>query len=83
MKRELSLKPTIFTHQEIDMLYSKLIPLTKKTEAEKQQHIDRVKGYTTGDICPYCMKPLRLIDGPYGKFYGCTGYPNCKFKRKA
>lgn len=49
----------------------------------KQQHIDRIKGYTNGDICPYCMKPLRLIDGPYGRFYGCTGYPNCRFKRKA
>ncbi len=83
MKRELSLKPTIFTHQEIDRLYSKLIPLTQKTETEKQQHIDRIKGYTNGDICPYCMKPLRLIDGPYGRFYGCTGYPDCRFKRKA
>lgn len=83
MKSELNRRPTIFTRREINELYAKLLPLTQKTEAEKQQHIDRVKGYTTGDICPYCQKPLRLINGPYGKFYGCTGYPNCKFKRKA
>ena len=29
--------------------------------------------------CPLCTLPLTLKHGRYGKFIGCTGYPNCKF----
>jgi len=28
--------------------------------------------------CPNCGKPMRLRNGKFGQFYGCTGYPNCK-----
>ncbi|MHB1402906.1 MAG: DNA topoisomerase family protein, partial [Thiobacillus sp.] len=28
--------------------------------------------------CPRCQKPLRLVKGPKGPFWGCTGYPECK-----
>jgi DNA topoisomerase-3 len=28
--------------------------------------------------CPRCKKPLRLVKGPKGAFWGCTGYPECK-----
>lgn len=33
-------------------------------------------------VCPECGKTLRVVKGPYGKFLGCTGYPNCRLKRK-
>ena len=29
-------------------------------------------------ICPECGKPMKIRKGPYGSFWGCTGYPNCK-----
>lgn len=32
--------------------------------------------------CPTCGKYLRAIDGKYGKFWGCTGYPNCHFTKR-
>lgn len=28
--------------------------------------------------CSECGKPMKLIKGNYGEFYGCTGYPTCK-----
>jgi len=28
--------------------------------------------------CPRCQKPLRLVKGPKGPFWGCTSYPECK-----
>lgn len=30
-------------------------------------------------VCPNCGKPLKLRKGPYGSFFGCTGYPECKY----
>lgn len=29
--------------------------------------------------CPKCNKPLAVRLGRYGKFYACTGYPDCKY----
>lgn len=34
------------------------------------------------DICPECGGKLRERNGKYGKFYGCSNYPNCKYTRR-
>ena len=28
--------------------------------------------------CPTCKKPLRLLNGKMGPFWGCSGFPACK-----
>ena len=28
-------------------------------------------------LCPDCGKPMVLKNSKYGKFYGCSGYPEC------
>jgi DNA topoisomerase-3 len=35
--------------------------------------------------CPVCGKPMRLLQGQKGEFWGCSGYPECKktLSRKA
>jgi restriction endonuclease Mrr len=33
--------------------------------------------------CPLCGSKLRLRSGKYGKFYGCSQYPNCRYTRDA
>lgn len=30
------------------------------------------------EICPICGSPMKVRKGPYGTFWGCTNYPNCK-----
>jgi len=30
-------------------------------------------------ICAKCGKTMRLLTGKYSKFWGCSGYPNCKY----
>lgn len=29
--------------------------------------------------CPDCGKQILRIDGRYGEFYGCSGFPKCKW----
>ncbi len=82
MKRELKNGQTLFTKEQIDAMYDKLMPLTQKTVEEKQQHIEEVKNLKSGMICPLCKKELVLRKGKYGEFYGCSGFPECTFKRK-
>lgn len=31
--------------------------------------------------CPLCGKSLRLAQGPFGPFWGCSDYPRCRFTR--
>jgi hypothetical protein len=35
----------------------------------------------TGDGCPRCGRPLRVVHGSRGDFLGCSGYPACNFAR--
>ena len=39
----------------------------------------RLKGYDGPLIeCDKCGKPMQLKSGRFGKYFGCTGYPECK-----
>lgn len=29
--------------------------------------------------CPECGKEVKLKEGRYGLFYGCSGFPKCRF----
>lgn len=33
------------------------------------------------EVCPKCGKELISKNGPYGKFYACPDYPDCKFAK--
>lgn len=35
----------------------------------------------TEELCPNCQGKLRIIEGRFGKFYGCSNYPNCRYIR--
>jgi DNA topoisomerase-1 len=34
----------------------------------------------TGDMCPECGHPLVYKYGRYGKFIGCSDFPNCRYR---
>jgi DNA topoisomerase-1 len=35
----------------------------------------------TGEVCPKCGKGLVIRYSKFGKFYACSGYPECKFTK--
>lgn len=53
----------------------------KKLLEEKKQEVKKndVMTEETDRICPECKKPIIIRRGRYGKFYACTGFPECKF----
>lgn len=38
----------------------------------------KIEPIMTDIKCPDCGKPMVIRDGKYGKFLGCSDYPNCK-----
>ena len=52
--------------------------LTKASEV-----IDKVKlaDEPTEETCPECGKPIVIKSGRFGKFFACSGYPDCKYTK--
>jgi len=50
--------------------------LEKKYEEVQKQQIAQQE--TTDKICPKCGKAIIIRFGRFGKFYACTGFPECK-----
>lgn len=48
----------------------------------KNKNKDVSNTQTENNICPKCGGSLILREGKYGKFYGCTNYPKCKFTKE-
>jgi hypothetical protein len=72
----------ILTAEEIEQIYKQLIDHKNNPRLTNEQHIDNVyklQQSIENYFCPRCMKKLVSRKGKYGIFYGCSGYPNCKF----
>ena len=63
-------------YEEIGRLFLEM----KKTEKEKQKNGG---GENEDDgSCPSCGGLLVKRKGRYGYFYGCEGFPRCRYTRK-
>ena len=51
--------------------------LQQKTAELKKS--DFKKDEPTDKVCPKCGKPLVIKLGRFGRFYACTGFPECKY----
>lgn len=53
-------------------------PFHKNLE-ERYESVEKKKtDQPTDKICPECGKPIIIKMGRFGKFYSCTGFPDCK-----
>ena len=58
---------------------------TKTPEKEIQEPVNDQAVNTESTLnpivmeCPLCRKPLTKRNGKYGKFMGCTGFPDCRY----
>ena len=55
------------------------------SSVSNSEHINNIRSMQTdiaNNICPRCGKKLVLKNGKYGEFYGCSGYPRCRFIKK-
>lgn len=77
LRAKLRNSSVIYTHDEIQAIAERLKGLADKSREEKQEHVDNLK-----TKCPFCGNDLVLRSGKYGKFWGCSTYPKCRFTRK-
>jgi len=54
------------------------IPFAKKLEEKYKEVKKENTDVATDKICPECAKPMVEKLGRFGRFYACTGFPECK-----
>jgi len=50
-------------------------------QKEKEIQKSAVTTEQTEEQCPQCQKPLVIKLGRYGRFYACSGFPECRYVR--
>lgn len=71
---------TNYSIEEMDKIYNKL--LSANNQMKNKEHVKNIRqtqAELREGICPRCGGKLVEREGKYGKFFGCSNYPNCKF----
>lgn len=83
IKKFIKKNPEIYSMDEVEMLYNKINNI--HTDISNRTHVKNIKNMQrniNNNICPRCGAQVILRQGEYGKFYGCSNYPKCRFIKK-
>ncbi|MGN0688345.1 MAG: type I DNA topoisomerase [Oscillospiraceae bacterium] len=62
--------------------YTQFAKTLEKAEVEMEGKRVKIPDEPTDIICEKCGKNMLIKIGPYGKFLGCSGFPECDFTKK-
>lgn len=85
LRKSIRNKVDIINNEKMIIIYNNLKNIKENNLISKKQHIKNIqksKNIIDNNICPRCGRQLVLRHGKYGDFYGCSGYPKCKFIKK-
>lgn len=79
-------KIRVLSEEQVQCIYSFLLANNAEKRESRKHHISNVKQNVirrniavSNGYCPRCGGTLTLRRGKYGKFYGCSNYPRCKY----
>ncbi len=83
----LSYKTIYLTDAEVENVVERIRQRNVRELVDDDSHVNNIRANMyerdkkiQEGICPKCGGNLVLRTGPYGRFYGCSNYPKCKFK---
>ena len=62
----------------LDKFYHDFDDTLKKAEKNMEGEKMKIPEEETDEVCDKCGKPMVIKTGRFGKFYACTGFPDCK-----
>lgn len=73
--------------EKVNKIADRLNKVKIQDRESKKEHVHHVRNSDSKRkekekslVCPRCSGDLVVRDGPYGRFYGCSNYPKCKYK---
>lgn len=83
IQRYIMAQPEIYSMSDVELIANDIKHLHEEiSNKEHVKNIKQMKKNIDKNICPRCGGQLILKTGQYGKFYGCSNYPKCKFIKK-
>ena len=76
---------TTISPKQIDYI-ANILRRHQNNNISNEEHINdihKMQRNIENNICPRCGAKLVIRNGDYGEFYGCSNYPQCKFKKKS
>lgn len=73
------------TAEEMEKYYCCLVEWRNAHPSSEAEHIAEIlekRDEIRRGICPRCGGRLVVRSGKYGPFFGCSNYPECKFRKK-
>jgi len=67
----------LWNRHDIERIMTKSAPATPEAVIAKEQPAAYAEAR-----CPLCQGSLKERSGKYGKFYGCSNYPTCKYTKR-
>ena len=62
----------------LDEFYPELKEAVDKAREEMRGQKIHLSDEVTDEVCEICGKPMTVRNGRFGRFLGCSGYPECK-----
>lgn len=79
-------RDVVLSSDQLAFYKGRLLEVISVSESDRRTHLDNVHynkerrdSAVASGICPKCGCKLVLRDGRYGRFYGCSNYPNCRY----
>ena len=74
----------VLTQKELKSLEMFINKFLKSKKEIKKQHIKSFNLLKSSEnrTCPYCGSYLKIKEGKYGEFFGCSSYPRCNYTKR-
>ena len=76
----------VLSPEQVSRIYNTLVAANVVDKQERKEHVKEArqqavkkKMKVANGICPRCGGKLVERKGKYGRFWGCSNYPNCKY----
>ena len=76
---------SVLSREDMDKILA-ILTNYMSTRTDARKHVNEIKEAKyvkkqkeKSGMCPKCVGALVLRNGKYGKFYGCSNYPKCRY----
>ena len=69
----------VLSHEALALFYKRYKPLLDFAH----EHMEKTYPIHLDELCPECHKPLVIRNGRFGEFVACSGFPKCRYIKKA
>lgn len=81
LRQDLGQRQVRYSETRMWEINDTLLQYVYADDRTKSDHAEAIRKQVNSEACPKCGRQLVLRKGKYSSFWGCSGYPNCRYTR--